>query len=130
MREKARFDLVTDADLASQQTIQEFLRQRFPRTLSLSYGNDGPLMELVTLYEFGPRLKPKRVVWIYNWTELDDLVGDGVALVLDFLDRGGLGPRIGEVVHELVEQARGGDDVLGLLLASAWRVRPVVVPLN
>lgn len=30
VREKARFDLVTDADLASQKTIQSFLQQHFP----------------------------------------------------------------------------------------------------
>jgi myo-inositol-1(or 4)-monophosphatase len=30
VREKARFDLVTDADLASQRTIREYLTQRFP----------------------------------------------------------------------------------------------------
>jgi myo-inositol-1(or 4)-monophosphatase len=30
VREKARFDLVTDADLASQRTIYEFLGQRYP----------------------------------------------------------------------------------------------------
>jgi myo-inositol-1(or 4)-monophosphatase len=30
VREKARFDLVTDADLASQRTIRDFLGQRFP----------------------------------------------------------------------------------------------------
>jgi myo-inositol-1(or 4)-monophosphatase len=30
VREKARFDLVTDADLASQQAIREFLGQRYP----------------------------------------------------------------------------------------------------
>src|SRR5256886_4380143 len=30
IREKARFDLVTDADLASQKTIYAFLGQRFP----------------------------------------------------------------------------------------------------
>ncbi|HXG10189.1 MAG TPA: inositol monophosphatase family protein [Gemmataceae bacterium] len=30
IREKARFDLVTDADLASQRTIREYLGQRFP----------------------------------------------------------------------------------------------------
>src|SRR5437867_8719952 len=29
-REKAKFDLVTDADLASQQTIQAYLKNRFP----------------------------------------------------------------------------------------------------
>src|SRR5256714_2251100 len=30
IREKARFDLVTDADLASQKTIYDYLGQRFP----------------------------------------------------------------------------------------------------
>ena len=30
VREKARFDLVTDADLASQKAIQEYLAGRFP----------------------------------------------------------------------------------------------------
>ena len=30
VREKARFDLVTDADLASQRTIYEYLAGRFP----------------------------------------------------------------------------------------------------
>src|SRR5688572_19887059 len=30
VREKGRADLVTDADLASQRTIQEYLAQRFP----------------------------------------------------------------------------------------------------
>jgi myo-inositol-1(or 4)-monophosphatase len=31
VREKARFDLVTDADLASQRTIHDYLHQRFPQ---------------------------------------------------------------------------------------------------
>src|SRR5262249_46532040 len=44
------------------------------------------------------------------------LVRDLIALVLDFLDRVGLGPRIGEVVHQLMEQPRRFDHVLGLLL--------------
>jgi len=30
VREKARFDLVTDADVASQRVIREYLKQRFP----------------------------------------------------------------------------------------------------
>ena len=30
VQEKARFDLVTDADLASQQTIRDYLARRFP----------------------------------------------------------------------------------------------------
>src|SRR4051794_30954740 len=30
VREKGRFDLVTDADLAAQQAVQSYLQQRFP----------------------------------------------------------------------------------------------------
>jgi hypothetical protein len=47
---------------------------------------------------------------------LDDLVRRMVALVLDFLDRVGLGPGIAEVVDHLVQQGGGPDDVLRLLL--------------
>ena len=47
---------------------------------------------------------------------LDDLVGRVVALMLDFLDRVGLGPRVAEVVDHLVQQGGGADDVLGLLV--------------
>src|SRR5437867_513623 len=47
---------------------------------------------------------------------LDDLVGDLVGLMLDFLDRVGLGPRVGEVMHQLVQQGRTLDHVLRLLL--------------
>src|SRR5213594_3515018 len=47
---------------------------------------------------------------------LDDLVGDLVSLVLDFLDGVGLGARVGEVVDQLVEQRRALDHVLRLVL--------------
>src|SRR5262249_10905171 len=47
---------------------------------------------------------------------LDDLVGDLVTLMLDFLDGVGLRPSVGEVVDQLVEQPRALDHVLGLLL--------------
>src|SRR6266571_2578735 len=46
----------------------------------------------------------------------DDLVGDLVARVFDFLDGVGLGPGVGEGVDQLVEEAGGPNDVLGLLL--------------
>src|SRR6185503_2862684 len=47
---------------------------------------------------------------------LDDLVRHRIALVLDFLDGVGLGAGVGEVVDQLVEQSRGLEDVLRLLL--------------
>src|SRR5436309_268804 len=46
----------------------------------------------------------------------DDLVGDLVARVFDFLDGVSLGPGVGESVDHLVEEAGGPNDVLGLLL--------------
>src|SRR5713226_3408874 len=46
----------------------------------------------------------------------DDLVSDLVASVLDLLDRVGLGPGVREGVDQLVEEAGGPDNVLGLLL--------------
>jgi len=52
---------------------------------------------------------------------LDDLVGDLVARVLDFLDPVRLGARVGEVVAEIMEQRGGVEDVLGLLLEIVRR---------
>jgi myo-inositol-1(or 4)-monophosphatase len=40
VREKARFDLVTDADVASQKAIQSYLQERFPQHAFL--GEEGP----------------------------------------------------------------------------------------
>src|SRR5205807_6544644 len=42
VREKGRFDLVTDADLASQKTIQEYLSGRFPEHAFLGEEDAGP----------------------------------------------------------------------------------------
>ena len=42
VREKARFDLVTDADLGSQAAVYEHLRQRFPGHAFLGEEDVGP----------------------------------------------------------------------------------------
>jgi myo-inositol-1(or 4)-monophosphatase len=42
VREKARFDLVTDADLASQKAIQSYLSERFPDHAFLGEEDTGP----------------------------------------------------------------------------------------
>src|SRR3954469_20606893 len=42
VQEKARFDLVTDADLESQKTIYEFLGQRYPDHAFLGEEDKGP----------------------------------------------------------------------------------------
>jgi hypothetical protein len=50
------------------------IRRRHPATLSLGLGGNGPLLELASLKEFLPLLKPKVVLWAYfeknDWTEL------------------------------------------------------------
>ena len=42
VHEKGRFDLVTDADVASQQTIREYLSSRFPSHAHLGEEDKGP----------------------------------------------------------------------------------------
>lgn len=41
------------------------LRKRFPRTLNLGMGGNGPLYELATIKEYLTTLKPKIVIWEY-----------------------------------------------------------------
>lgn len=50
------------------------IRESYPRTLSLGIGGNGPLLELATLKEFLPPLRPRVVVWTYFETnDLDEL---------------------------------------------------------
>jgi len=49
----------------SHQHFVNLLRQHYPATLSLGMGSNGPLLELATLKEFLPSLKPKIVLWVY-----------------------------------------------------------------
>src|SRR5260370_42465302 len=55
VREKARFDLVTDADLASQKTIHDYLRGRFPGQDFL--GEEDPIAHSRP----GPDVHPTRI---------------------------------------------------------------------
>jgi lysophospholipase L1-like esterase len=41
------------------------LRRVFPRTLNLGMSGDGPLLELATLKEYLPELRPARVLWFF-----------------------------------------------------------------
>ena len=60
----------------SEKNFVSLIRGRYPATLSLGMGGNGPLLELATLKEFLPFLKPKIVLWAYfeknDWTELRD----------------------------------------------------------
>ena len=41
------------------------LRARYPRIVTLGAGGNGPLLELASIREYLPLLKPKRVLWIF-----------------------------------------------------------------
>lgn len=41
------------------------LRTRYPKTVSLGAGGNGPVLELASIREYLPVLKPKRVLWIF-----------------------------------------------------------------
>lgn len=48
-----------------QDSVQALLRRSYPRTLSLGMDGSGEVTTLASLMEYGPFLRPKRVVWIY-----------------------------------------------------------------
>ncbi len=56
-----------DQDLASH------IRRRLPLTVSLGMDGNGPLIELATMKEYIPTLRPKLVLWFYYDNDLDDL---------------------------------------------------------
>jgi hypothetical protein len=42
------------------------LRARYPHTVAVAAGGDGPLLELASIREYLQALKPKRVLWIFS----------------------------------------------------------------
>lgn len=50
--------------------VAERLRARLPRTLDLGYSGNSPLLELATLVEYGPILRPRIVLWLYFENDL------------------------------------------------------------
>jgi hypothetical protein len=88
------------------------LRASVPRTLSLAMGHDGPLLELATLKEFGSRLKPRVVLWLYfQGNDLHDLARENASpLLRRYLDAGfsqGLVARQAEVDRALAAYLSG-----------------------
>src|SRR5262249_47410310 len=49
----------------SDQNFVALIQKRYPLTLNLGKMGNGPLMELATLKEYLPSLKPKVVLWFY-----------------------------------------------------------------
>jgi hypothetical protein len=78
---KGRADIAITGDsiavgecIPPRRNIGSQLRERYPETISLGSGGNGPLVELGTLKEYLPSLKPKRVLWFfYEGNDMDDL---------------------------------------------------------
>lgn len=46
--------------------IPALMRARYPRTVTLGAGGNGPLLELATIREYLPALKPRQVLWLFS----------------------------------------------------------------
>ena len=58
----------------AREDIGSIIRETNPKTLNLGYLGIGPLLEYAILKEFGPTLKPQRVVWtFFEGNDLGDL---------------------------------------------------------
>jgi len=51
--------------VAAADNIATHLRERFPKTVSLGAGGNGPFLELATIREYLPALRPARVLWLF-----------------------------------------------------------------
>jgi hypothetical protein len=58
--------------IPSEKNFISLIRRRYPATLSLGMGGNGPLLELAAIKEFLPPLKPKIILWAYF--EKNDLI--------------------------------------------------------
>jgi hypothetical protein len=48
-----------------QNSLASMIRARYPRTVNIGYGSNGPLTELAGLKEYGAALRPKHVLWFF-----------------------------------------------------------------
>lgn len=62
------------ADVFPGHNFVDLLRKQVPDLVNLGCGGNGPLLELAALSEYGPKLKPRRVLWVYY--EENDLPKD------------------------------------------------------
>ena len=77
------------ADVPFGRGMVDVIRAREGRTVNLGCGGNGPLMNLASLHEFGPQLRPKVVLWFHY--EGNDLTKDivrerRVALLMRYLE--------------------------------------------
>jgi hypothetical protein len=47
-------------------TLLSLLRARYPRTVTIGAGGNGPLLELASIREYLPAVKPKIVLWLFG----------------------------------------------------------------
>ncbi len=69
--------MVHGACVNSDENIASFIRKKYPKTLNIGYGDNGPLSELAALSEFGPYLRPKLTIWFYyEGNDIDGLASE------------------------------------------------------
>src|SRR5207247_9302785 len=51
--------------IPSGKNFADLIRQRYPATLNLGMGGNGPLIELATLKEYLTVSRPRLVLWVY-----------------------------------------------------------------
>ena len=79
------------ADVPFGRGMVDVIRARKGRTINLGCGGNGPLLNLASLLEFGPQLRPKVVLWFhYEGNDLPkDIVRERrVALLMRYLETG------------------------------------------
>jgi hypothetical protein len=67
-------------------SIANRLRERYPKTISLGAGGNGQLMELGSIREYLPALRPARVLWIFPEAHPDGLEKEQHVPLLRYLD--------------------------------------------
>ncbi|MEX2302429.1 MAG: SGNH/GDSL hydrolase family protein [Bryobacterales bacterium] len=111
------------ASVPSERNLVAVVRRRWPLTLNLGYGGNGPLTELAALLEYLPRRRPRVVLWVV--CEVNDLGEDlnrelTSPLLLRYWQRTAQlqnleqrQPEIDAALRDYVEKLRSSDDSSG-----------------
>ena len=87
------------------------LRLRFPKTVSLGAGGNGPLMELATIREYLPSLRPARILWLFAESHPNVLAKEEKVPLLRYLDS--------SYQQHLIERQSGIDRAVRVFLEDA-----------
>ncbi len=100
--------------VAPDQNMVAGLRSRYPSTLNLGMAGNGPLLELATLREYLPALRPKVVLWLFYRNDLADLKTEStIPLLMRYLEQAS--------IQNLAAQQEAIEDRLKELVASRER---------